>query len=174
MQYLCRCSAAFIGCLLAQTSCFCCAYACMSLPPNYICQMARDLPWEKLFLLLFYLRWGGAPPSLTLPSHLSHPLIHLPPLCSVSLPPTTHHLLRPIITRSTSPLQLPWQQLCWAQVPMSPAVTSLPLTINIFCIKIKLTDHFSMWFMDMQIDGFAGEFWSDWMRSQLLLSFKVN
>ena len=53
--------------------------------------------------------------SLSYPS--SHPLIHLPPLCSTSLPPTTNHLLRPIITRSTSPLQLPWQQLCWAQVP---------------------------------------------------------
>lgn len=130
----------------------------MSLPPNYICQASHDLT-QKTFpppLYLHRLHAGGAPPSLTLPSRLSHPLIHLPPLCSVSLPPTTHHLRRPIITRSTSPLQLPWQQLCWAQVPVSPVVTSLPLTVTIYCIKIKLTNRFFTWLMDTQSDGFVG------------------
>lgn len=65
----------------------------MSLPPNYISQTPRDHTQET-FPPPLYLHWhhaGGALPSLTLPSHLSHPLIHLPPLCAVSLPPTTHH-----------------------------------------------------------------------------------
>lgn len=106
--------------------------------------MPRDLA-EETFPPPPYLHWhyaDGAPPLLTLPSHLSHPLIHLLPLCSVSLPPTTHHLLRPIITRSTSPLQLPWQQLCWAQVPVSPVVTGLPLTTIIYWTKNKLNQLF--------------------------------
>lgn len=82
-----------------------CMYACLCLLPIKSVKMPRDLTQETFPPPLNLRRCcaGGAPPSLTLPSHLSHPLIHLPPLCSVSLPPTTHHLLRPIITRSTSP-----------------------------------------------------------------------
>ncbi len=48
--------------------------------------MTRDHAQET-FPPPLYLREhhaGGAPPSLTLPSRLSHPLIHLPPLCCVS------------------------------------------------------------------------------------------
>lgn len=70
-----------------------------------------------------------------------HTLIHLPPPCTPSLPPTAHHLLHLIITPSTSPLLLPWQQQCWAQVPVSPVVTRLPLTTTIYYIKIKPTCH---------------------------------
>lgn len=106
-------------------------YACLYPPtPNYTCQTPRDLAQEETFFFLYLplfiiptlapCRRNAAFRSLSHPiSHI--PLIHLPPLCSVSLPPTPHHLLRPIITRSTGPLQLPWQQLCWAQVPVSPA-----------------------------------------------------
>lgn len=120
-------------------------YACLYPPITSVKRHVTS--HKKLFLLLFtYAGTAQAERRLRSLSHpiLSHPLIHLPPLCSVSLPPTTHHLLRPIITRSTSPLQLPWQQLCWAQVPVSPVVTGLPLTITIYCIKIKLTNHFYM------------------------------
>lgn len=49
---------------------------------------------------------------------IPHPLIHLPPLRSVS---PSHNPPFAIITRSTSSLQLPWQQQCWAQIPMLPA-----------------------------------------------------
>lgn len=98
-------------------------YACVNPPITSVKYPVTS--HKKLFLPPLYLHWhyaDGAPPSLTHQSLLSQPLIHLPPLCSRSLPPTTHHLLHPIITRSTSLLQLPWQQLCWAQVPMSPVV----------------------------------------------------
>lgn len=89
-------------------------YACLYLPITSVkCHVTAHK--KETFPPPLYLHWhcaGGAPPRSLL-SHLSHPLIHLPPLCSVSLPPTAHYLLCPIITRSTSPLQLPWQQLCW-------------------------------------------------------------
>lgn len=66
------------------------AYVCVSLHPlllpNYISQTARDLKQETF----------PPPPHLrTPPSHLPHPLLHPPPLCSASLPPT---ILCPIIT----------------------------------------------------------------------------
>lgn len=124
VQYLCRCSAAFICCLFSQTSCFSCAYVCMSLPPNYICQTPRDITWKTFPPPpspppRLYLHWhcaGGAPPSLLLPiPSLSSLNSSSTPVLCLSLPQPTI-LLRPIITRSTSLLQLPWQQLCWAQV----------------------------------------------------------
>lgn len=95
-----------------------CAYVCVYTPQLHLSNTCD--PTEVTFppppFTFLRRRAGGALHSLSLSPH---PLIHLPPLCSVSLPPTAHRLLRPIITQSTSSLQLPWQQLCWAQVPIT-------------------------------------------------------
>lgn len=85
---------------------------------------------------------GRAPPSLTFPSHLPHPLIHLPPLCSVS---PSHNPPCAIITRSTSPLQLPWQQQCWAQVPVLPA---------------SATDHYHLLHQNKVNQSFLHDLWT--------------
>lgn len=107
--------------------------------------MSNTICHKKLFLLLFTIATAprmestvSAHSYIPSPSSLNSSSAPYAP----SLPPTTHHLLHLIITPSTSPLLLPWQQQCWAQVPMSPVVTSLPLTITIHYIKIKSANHF--------------------------------
>lgn len=107
--------------------------------------MSNTICHKKLFLLLFIIATAvrtentvSANSHIPSPSSLNSSSAPYAP----SLPPTTHHLLHLIITPSTSPLLLPWQQQCWAQVPMSPVVTSLPLTITIHYIKIKSANHF--------------------------------
>lgn len=95
---------------------------------------------KTFFLVVFTLAAARAHTQRDASHPISpHTLIHLPPPCTPPLPPTTHHLLHLIITPSTSPLLLPWQQQCWAQVPVLPVVTSLPLTTTIYYIKIKPT-----------------------------------
>lgn len=95
---------------------------------------------KTFFLIVFTLAAARAHTQRDASHPISpHTLIHLPPPCTPPLPPTTHHLLHLIITPSTSPLLLPWQQQCWAQVPVLPVVTSLPLTTTISYIKIKPT-----------------------------------
>lgn len=107
--------------------------------------MSNTICYKKLFLLLFTIATAPRMEStVSAHSHIPSPssLNSSSAPYAPSLPPTTHHLLHLIITPSTSPLLLPWQQQCWAQVPMSPVVTSLPLTITIHYIKIKSANHF--------------------------------
>lgn len=76
--------------------------------------------------------------SLTLPSHLSHPLnsSSTPVLCvSPSHTPPFAPSNYNSIHRSFA------VTMATAMLGTGPRVTSLPLTINIYCIKINLTNH---------------------------------
>lgn len=80
--------------------CTCIRVSNPPLPPSITSVKRHKTSHKELYLLLF--TYTGTMQVERCLHSLSHPLIHFPPWSSVSLPPTTHHLLRPIITRSTS------------------------------------------------------------------------
>lgn len=122
-------------------------YACLYPPPNYTCQTPRDLAQEETFFFFLppplYNTYAGTVQaerclSLTLPSHLSHPLnsSSTPVLCvSPSHTPPFAPSNYNSIHRSFA------VTMATAMLGTGPRVTSLPLTINIYCIKINLTNH---------------------------------
>lgn len=83
MHYLCRCSAASIGCSFLQTSFPLGVY---THTPSYSCQTSHKM---KHLLLLLYLFANTMHTEHRLPLTLPHSLIHHPTPCCLSLPQPT-------------------------------------------------------------------------------------
>lgn len=95
MHYLCRCSAASIGCSFLQTSF---PLGVRTHTPSYRCQTSQDETFAPPLVPIRYRHASRAPPSAhspTFPNSSSNPVL--------PLAPTTHHLLH-------QNSQLPWQQ----------------------------------------------------------------